>query len=98
MYITNDIFNFSNYFSQGFTDIKMFVDKLNWPKNPKFIFTSNNFFADNVFKLWTAQKINKKIKFFAGQHGPYWLQINSVNNKVYSSCEEITADKLVSNG
>ena len=85
-------------FLEGFTDIKMFVDKLNWPKNPKFIFTSNNFFADNVFKLWTAQKINKKIKFFAGQHGPYWLQINSINNKVYSSCEEITADKLVSNG
>tara|TARA_Y100000590_G_scaffold55884_1_gene58515 strand:+ start:13948 stop:15723 length:1776 start_codon:yes stop_codon:yes gene_type:complete len=83
---------------EGYEDVKNFVDKLNWPKNPKFIFTSNNFFADNIFKLWAAQKINKNIKFFVGQHGPYWLQINSINDQVYSSCEEITADKLICNG
>ena len=85
-------------FLEGFNDIRGFVNKLNWPKNPKFIFTSNNFFADNVFKLWAAQKTKKNIKFFIGQHGPYWLQINSINNQVYSSCEEITADKLICNG
>lgn len=43
---------------------------LNWPKNPKIIFSSNSFFHDDFFKIWLAKKKeNFKTKFISGQHG-----------------------------
>lgn len=42
---------------------------LPWPKKPKFIFTSNNFDTDELFKVWTAEKVERGHKYYVGQHG-----------------------------
>ena len=34
--------------------------KNNWPTDPKVIFTSNSYDADDFFKIWAAEKIQKK--------------------------------------
>ncbi len=39
------------------------------PKSPKFIFTSNDFMFNEVFKEWTARKCENGTKYFVGQHG-----------------------------
>jgi putative transferase (TIGR04331 family) len=64
------------------------------PKKPKFIFTSNSFLVDDVFKLWIATNVEKGTKYFVGQHG------NNYGESKYDSphIEEITADKLITWG
>lgn len=53
-------------FSQILNDTK----KIGFPKNPKFIFTSNDFEGSIFFKLFTANILKeKKVKFIIGQHG-----------------------------
>jgi hypothetical protein len=42
---------------------------MKWPEKPKFIFTSNCFDGDEVFKVWTALKVEQGISYFVGQHG-----------------------------
>ena len=56
-------------FLEDFSNLNNFSKKQRWPKNPKFIFTSSNFFADDVFKLWTANKVESGTKYYIGQHG-----------------------------
>jgi putative transferase (TIGR04331 family) len=70
------------------------ANNLHLPISPKFIFTSNNFIVDDVFKLWIANNVEKGVKYFIGQHG---------NN--YGECkfdgphiEEVTADKFITWG
>jgi len=82
-------------FLEGFANLNMVVKQQPWPKFPKFIFTSNNFDTDEVFKLWVATKIESGSKYFTGQHGNnygthrYFGQITP---------EELTADKFLTWG
>jgi len=45
------------------------VRQLPWPSKPKFILTAFNFFSDEIFKAWTAQKVEEGIPYFVNQHG-----------------------------
>lgn len=54
---------------EGFAELYELAVKKNWPKLPKFIFTSNNFLKDDVFKIWVASRTEAGIKYFVGQHG-----------------------------
>ena len=46
-----------------------------WPKKPNVIFTSNAHYMDEVFKIWTANKIkDHNSKLVIGQHGGHWGQ------------------------
>lgn len=57
-------------FLEGFKDSLVTINKLNWPKTPKFIFTSNNFAFDECFKFYTAIKTESYgSKYLVGQHG-----------------------------
>jgi putative transferase (TIGR04331 family) len=56
-------------FLEGYQCLSDTVDMLLWPKRPTFIFTSNNFDTDEVFKGWAAAKAEAGIPYFAGQHG-----------------------------
>jgi putative transferase (TIGR04331 family) len=50
------------------------VNNINWPKNPKFIFSSSSFSYDDFFKLWLAgKKENFKTKVITGQHGGFFF-------------------------
>jgi putative transferase (TIGR04331 family) len=55
---------------EGYKKSLNFINLLNWPKKPKFIFSSNAFIGDDIFKIYLAeQKRINKTKFISGQHG-----------------------------
>ena len=54
---------------EGYSKLRNQAESLPWPTNPKFIFTSNNFDTDEVFKAWTAKKTEQKTPYYVGQHG-----------------------------
>lgn len=54
---------------EGFDQLMDQVCSLPWPKSPKFIFTSNNFDTDEVFKVWTGCQVERGVPYFVGQHG-----------------------------
>jgi len=80
---------------EGFSNQIKRVQKLSWPHSPKFIFTSNNFDTDEIFKLWTAIKVESGVRYFVGQHGALY----GVSRYWYNhSIEELTADKFLTWG
>ena len=81
-------------FLEGFCALNKFVDQQPWPKKPKFIFTSNNYFFDEAFKLYTAKKVEDGVKYFVGQHGNNSGTHRYINNEV----EELTAFKYLTWG
>jgi putative transferase (TIGR04331 family) len=54
---------------EGYKELTKSTYNLPWPNNPKSIFTSVSFYADDVFKAWTAQKCENGSKLIIGQHG-----------------------------
>ena len=44
------------------------ANKTDWPENPKFIFTSLGYHADEIFKVYLANKIEKS-RYILHQHG-----------------------------
>ena len=56
-------------FLEGFEQLMQQVNDLPWPKSPKFIFTSNNFDTDEVFKVWTGRQVECGVPYYVGQHG-----------------------------
>ena len=80
---------------EGFDKLHVQAYELrNWPKTPKFIFSSSNFVFDEVFKAWTAKKVSEGVPYIAGQHGN-----NYGTNKFFrQTIEEITSDKFLTWG
>jgi putative transferase (TIGR04331 family) len=55
---------------EGYKSLKIYVDTLNWPRRPKFIFTSNNYDCDDIFKIYTAIKTESLgVPYYIGVHG-----------------------------
>lgn len=54
---------------EGYAELRQQADDVPWPRVPRFIFTSNNFDTDEVFKTWTASKVERGTPYFVGQHG-----------------------------
>jgi putative transferase (TIGR04331 family) len=79
---------------EGFLSLNKLVKQQHWPQSPRFIFTSNNFDTDEVFKLWTALKVALGYKYFIGQHGNNYGTYRYMN----PSIEETTADKFLTWG
>ncbi len=79
---------------ENFPELSKNVQRLTWPKAPKFIFTSNSFDTDELFKLWTAQKVDSGFKYIVGQHG------NNYGTERYQNptVEESTSDKFMTWG
>lgn len=79
---------------EGFNELNHQVNQLPWPKTPKFIFTSNRFDTDELFKLWTAIKIENGASYIVGQHGNNY----GTYRYMYPSIEESTSDKFLTWG
>jgi putative transferase (TIGR04331 family) len=79
---------------EGFADLAEKARHLGYPSKPKFIFASNRFDTDELFKVWLANKTESGVKYVAGQHG------NNYGTYRYShpSIEEATADKFLTWG
>jgi putative transferase (TIGR04331 family) len=54
---------------EGYSNLKNKASKVNWPKSPKSIFTAVGYNSDEVFKIWSAGKIEEGVPFVIGQHG-----------------------------
>ena len=65
---------------ESFNKLKTIIDNSHLPKNPKFIFTSNNYEYDEVFKLYVVLKKKNKSTYIVGQHGSY---ISSIENMFF---------------
>ncbi|WP_078125330.1 LIC12162 family transferase [Leptospira alexanderi] len=81
-------------FVEGYRDILMNSKKVNWPKKPRFIFTSNNFDTDELFKVWSAEKVIQGIPYFVGQHGNNYGTLYGFQNLP----ETIDVDRLITWG
>lgn len=64
--------NLPKVFLEGYHTLKQITESYKWPKNPKFIFTSNSHNADDLFKFYTAEKIEEYSRFYIGQHGGHY--------------------------
>lgn len=56
-------------FLEGFELLSRQATEVDWPRNPRFIFTSVNFDTDDIFKRWAAGRAEKGIPYITGQHG-----------------------------
>ncbi len=56
-------------FLEGHAGVVRQAAALGWPECPRFVFTSNSFDTDEVFKVWCAQQAASGTPYFAGQHG-----------------------------
>ncbi len=54
---------------EGYKGLIRRTNSLGWPSKPKFIFTSNSFDNDELFKVWTAEKTELGIPYIIAQHG-----------------------------
>ena len=80
---------------ESFTDIKEKSKNVGFPKNPKFIFTSNDFEYNEIFKFYVANlQKEKKTNYYIGQHGVYFSDVRG--NKFRT--EFSTPDKFLTWG
>ncbi|MBI5141417.1 MAG: transferase [Nitrospirae bacterium] len=79
---------------EGYRDLIKATETVTWPRCPRFVFTSNNFDTDEVFKAWAANLALQGIPYYIGQHG------NNYGTYKYMcpSIEERTADKFITWG
>jgi len=66
-----------------------------WPKEPKVIFTATGYESDEIFKIWTAIKVEKGSCLIISQHGG---NIGSAKWNSYEQHELRIADKYFSCG
>jgi putative transferase (TIGR04331 family) len=67
---------------EGFTQLNQQAESLPWPSKPKFIFTSNNFDTDEIFKAWAGLKTEEGVPYFVGQHGNNYGTLQGSKNWV----------------
>jgi putative transferase (TIGR04331 family) len=54
---------------EGYCSLVSLTKNLQWPKQPKAIFSSNSFYTADVFKAWAAHKIESGTPLVIAQHG-----------------------------
>jgi putative transferase (TIGR04331 family) len=79
---------------EGYKKLLETSELVRWPKKPRFIFTSNNFVADEIFKVWAAEKVNKGVPYIVGQHGNGYGTHKFLENTI----EEVTSDRFLTWG
>jgi putative transferase (TIGR04331 family) len=54
---------------EGYKGLSKYTENLKWPKYPEVIFTSQSWFSDEAFKIWSANKCESGARLVIGQHG-----------------------------
>ena len=57
---------------EGYDQLVEQIAGLPWPGQPKVIWTSNSYGSDDVFKAWTAEKVEQGSPLVVGQHGGHY--------------------------
>ena len=84
---------FPNIYLESFNNLKK-LNKTFLPINPKFIYTSNEFESNELFKFYSAKNI-KNCKYIIGQHGATY---GSARHQVSQLYNLKVADKLITWG
>lgn len=79
---------------EGYAMLCQQAESLAWPTVPKFIFTSNQFDSDEVFKAWAGSKVEKGTTYFTGQHGNVYGTVSGSQN--WPEC--VTCDRFITWG
>lgn len=74
---------------EDYENILSAVNNSHWPSKPKIIFTSNSYDGDDFFKIWAAEKVEKKkSKYIIGQHGLFdCTEVLLKNTNDYQVCD-----------
>jgi putative transferase (TIGR04331 family) len=56
-------------FLEGFQSLNICADRLSWPQKPEVIFTSQDHYTNETFKVWSAKKCKKGANLIIGEHG-----------------------------
>ena len=81
-------------FVEGYKNAIKSAEEMRGRRTPRYIFTSNDFDSNEIFKFWLVSKIRKGSKYIVGQHGNNYGTSKYFRNTI----EERTADKFVSWG
>jgi len=54
---------------EGFSELMQIVDSVGWPRKPYSIYTSNAYSYDDLFKAWSACRVEQGSRLIIGQHG-----------------------------
>ena len=74
---------------ENYIFIKENTYKLKWPLKPKVIITANAYEFDEIFKFWSAEKIEEGSKYFIFQHGSlHGNHIRSEQTNEYQVCDK----------
>ena len=65
---------------EGYVQLNRQIESLSWPSKPSFIFTSNNFDTDEIFKAWTGSKVEDGVPYFVAQHGNNYGTMQGILN------------------
>jgi putative transferase (TIGR04331 family) len=79
---------------ESFKDINKLSITSDYPKTPKFIFTSGAYAYDEVFKFFVARKVDEGVPYYVGQHGNNYFTAICFNHMY----ELKTCDKFISWG
>jgi len=94
-FIRSQIKNFMpTCYLEGYQNLVNSAYTMHWPKRPKFIFTSNNFDTDEVFKVWVGEKTEQGSTYFVGQHGNNYGTLESCRQWP----ELVASDKFITWG
>ena len=77
-------------FLEGYQQLSKQAEDLLWPIKPKFIFTSNNYDTNEVFKVWAGAKVESGVPYFIGQHGNNFGTMIGVSTQA----EQVFVDKF----
>lgn len=81
---------------EGYGAMCSTASELPWPSEPRFIYAANNWDTDELFKAWTAMKVERGTPYVTGQHG------NNYGTHVWSGAEwwpeRSTADRFITWG
>ena len=80
---------------EGYQALCEKAESMPWPAKPKFIFTSNSFDGDEVFKVWVATKTELGIPYIIGQHGANYGAGKFTPSEIH---EVATADRFLTWG
>lgn len=80
---------------EGYGHLSELATEARWPSDTPVVFTSNSHYADDFFKVWVADRVEKGSRLAVGQHGGNF----GVSRKLFVEDHEVAiADRYLSWG
>lgn len=73
---------------EGYESLLRQTRRQPWPEKPRFIFVSNRFDTDEIFKAWVGQQVGLGTPYIVGQHGNnFGTLVGSLNWPELRTCD-----------